>query len=175
MIKKKDSTLRYSNCKRYSVAAGLKERMSWRWRCGCWLVLLWFLLFIFSPSARPCCILPHPFGLWSSSPCFPSWLCWDENGCCCCGVRGRLVLREAAGSGGENLVVLGGSRRCLTVVRKVAVCFQTVEGESRERGYRSSLPLCFPPLTAIPFVQNFPPPLVFQPSPLFKKTLPLVN
>jgi hypothetical protein len=101
MIKKKDSTLRYSNCKRYSVAAGLKERMSWRWRCGCWLVLLWFLLFIFSPSARPCCILPHPFGLWSSSPCFPSWLCWDENGCCCCGVRGRLVLREAAGSGGR--------------------------------------------------------------------------
>ncbi|KAI9390165.1 hypothetical protein POPTR_008G142940v4 [Populus trichocarpa] len=35
---------------------------------------------------------------------------------------------------GENLVVLGGSRRCLTVVRKVAVYFQTVEGESRERG-----------------------------------------
>jgi hypothetical protein len=30
---------------------------------------------------------------------------------------------------GENLVVLGGSRRCLTVVRKVAVYFQTVEGE----------------------------------------------
>ncbi|KAI9401336.1 hypothetical protein POPTR_001G108450v4 [Populus trichocarpa] len=34
---------------------------------------------------------------------------------------------------GENLVVLGGSWRCLTVVRKVAVYFQTVEGESRER------------------------------------------
>jgi hypothetical protein len=34
---------------------------------------------------------------------------------------------------GENLVVLGRSRRCLTVVRKVALCFQTVEGERPER------------------------------------------
>jgi hypothetical protein len=68
--------------------------------------------------------------------------------------------------------VLGGSRQCLTVVRKVAVCFQTVEGESRERGYRSPLPLCFPPFTAISFVQNFPPLLVFQPSLPFSKTLP---
>jgi hypothetical protein len=83
---------------------------------------------------------------------------------------------------GENLVVLGGSRRCLTVVRKVAVYFQTVEGESRERGYRSSLPLCFPPLTPFLSFKTFP---LFQFSsplshfqklfPLLSKTLPLVN
>ena len=84
---------------------------------------------------------------------------------------GKAGLKRSCWIVEENLVVLGGSRRCLTVVRKVAVCFPTVEGESRERGYRSSLPLCFPPLTAIPFVQNFPPPLVFQPSLPFSKKL----
>ena len=40
---------------------------------------------------------------WRCCGCLSSW--W----CCCYGVRGRLVLREAAGSWGENLVVLGGS------------------------------------------------------------------
>jgi len=77
---------------------------------------------------------------------------------------------------GENLVVLGGSRQCLTVVRKVAVCFQTVEGESRERGYRSPLPLCFPPFTAIFFRSKLSPSFSFPAlSPLFKKTLPSLN
>jgi len=41
---------------------------------ACWLVLLCFLLFIFFPSARPCCVLPRPFVLWFSFPCFPSCL-----------------------------------------------------------------------------------------------------
>jgi len=95
---------------------------------------------------------------------------------------GKAGLKRSCWIVGENLVVLGGSRRCLTVVRKVAVCFQTVEGESRERGYSPSLPLCFPP--AFSFVQNFPPPFVFQPplpfsknsSPSFKKlSLPLLQ
>jgi len=86
---------------------------------------------------------------------------------------GKAGLKRSCWIVGENLVVLGGSRRCLTVVRKVAVCFQTVEGESRERGYRSSLPLCFPPLTAIPVVQNFPPLFSFPAlSPLFKNSSP---
>jgi hypothetical protein len=74
---------------------------------------------------------------------------------------------------GENLVVLGGSWRCLTVVRKVAVYFQTVEGESRERGYRSSLPLCFPPLTAIFSHSKLSPSFSFPAlSPIFKNSSP---
>jgi hypothetical protein len=75
---------------------------------------------------------------------------------------------------GENLVVLGGSWRCLTVVRKVAVYFQTVEGESRERGYPSSLPLCFPPLPAIFSHSKLSPPFSFLAlSPVFKNSSPL--
>jgi hypothetical protein len=56
---------------------------------------------------------------------------------------GKAGLKRSCWTVGENLVVLGGSRRCLTVVRKVAVCFQTVEGESRERGYRPLFPSVF--------------------------------
>jgi hypothetical protein len=88
---------------------------------------------------------------------------------------GKAGLKRSCWIVEENLVVLGGSRRCLTVVRKVAVCFQTVEGESRERGYRSSLPLCFPPLTPFLSFKTFP---LFQfSSPLshFQKLFPLLS
>jgi len=36
-----------------------------------WLVPLCFLLFMFFPSARLCCVLLHSFFLWFSFPCFP--------------------------------------------------------------------------------------------------------
>jgi len=90
---------------------------------------------------------------------------------------GKAGLKRSCWIVGENLVVLGESRRCLTVVRKVAVCFQTVEGESRERGYSPSLPLCFPPLTAIFFRSKLSPSFSFPAlSPVFKNSSPpLVN
>jgi hypothetical protein len=85
---------------------------------------------------------------------------------------GKAGLKRSCWIVGENLVVLGGSRRCLTVVRKVAVCFQTVEGESRERGYRSSLPLCFPPLIAIFFRSKLSPSFSFPALSPFQKNSP---
>jgi len=35
---------------------------------ACWLVPLCFLLFVFFPSAHPCCVLLRPFVLWFSFP-----------------------------------------------------------------------------------------------------------
>ena len=114
---------------------------SWR---GCWdeeydeLAMAFFPLFLFL------LLLCFPVGCCFVAPLEEKellrrkWLLllWSS---------GKAGLKRSCWIVGENLVVLGGSRRCLTVVRKVAVYFQTVEGESRERGYRSSLPLCFPP------------------------------
>ena len=142
------------------VAAGMKNMMSWRWRSSLCFCSCSFSVFPWAAAS---------LHRWRRRNC------WEENGCCCCGVRWRLVLREAAGSWGRiwwcweeagDASRWSGRWRCTSK-------------RWRERAEREVTLLLFPSvfLLYLPFslIQNFPPLLVFQPSLPFSKTLLLFS